>query len=278
MDARTFFPVLGPVLGVLVGVLATYLVQRKREFEERQRQKSELFYERLLIFLNTTQDAFNNQRKIVNLLVEKLEKKNIKNYENPDDLLTNLYFSMNEEELYLFQLIRGITENTLFKYNSLTVKLLEEYPQFYNELPEIRRLHSYLNLWLDNFNSVFRHNKNMCMVNTGVVDSSLPREVNKIIKKMLEEPWKGTIMEKIISKIFKPKIEKPWKETIYKKLSKEGLYLVGGEMSHMPDLSETKNLKKILKHSGEIKLVKSGYFDDKKMQKKSKGTRKKRRN
>ena len=190
MNIEAFLPIAGPVLGILVGTLATYFIQRRREFEERQRQQLESFYERLLIYLNATQDAFVNQCKIRNRLVEILREKTWpkREYETYDNLFAELYPTMNEEELHLFQFIRGITENTLFKYNSLVVQLLDEYPQFYNDLPELRQLHDHLNLWLDKYNSVFRDKENMCLVYVGVEDKKpFPKEIDRIIKAKIEK-------------------------------------------------------------------------------------------
>ena len=76
----------------------------------------------------------------------------------------------------------------MFKYNSLVVQLLDEYPQFYNDLPELRQLHDHLNLWLDKYNSVFRDKENMCLVYVGVEDKKpFPKEIDRIIKAKIEK-------------------------------------------------------------------------------------------
>ena len=152
-------------------------------------EETKSFYEKMSFYLNATQDAFVNQCKIRNRLVKILGKKHdIKKYETYDKLFAELYPTMNEEERHLFQFIRGITENTLFKYNSLIVQLLNVYPHFYNDLPELRQLHDHLNLWLDKYNSIFRNKENMCLVYVGVEEKNpFPKEIDEIIKAKIDK-------------------------------------------------------------------------------------------
>jgi len=195
--------ILGPtIVGIVLTAFVTIVLERRREkrkraeekereIGERRKQQLDMFYEKLRLYLDATWNGFVNQCGIRDRLVQLLEKNHdlqeYREYEF-DELFAALYPTMNEEELSLFRFIRGITENTLFTYNSSIVQLLDAYPQFHSDVPEILQLHDHLNFWLSKYNSVFKDRADMCIVYVGVKDKKpFPRGIEKIIKEKIDQ-------------------------------------------------------------------------------------------
>ena len=207
--------ILGPtIVGIVLTALVTIVLERRREkrnrarekvkeAEERRKQQLDLFYEKLWLYLDATRNGFRNQRIIRDRLVQLLEKDHdlqpylsddhdLQPYKEwgykHDELFAALYPTMNEEEVYLFRLMRGITENTLFSYNNSIVQLLDKYPEFYTDVPEILKLHDHLNFWLAKYNSVFKDRDDMCLVYVGLKDEKpFPKGIRRIIKEKIAQ-------------------------------------------------------------------------------------------
>jgi hypothetical protein len=213
MDKAKLFEILVPTLLVVVLILSAILflerlnhqyeigkIQKaKRRIEEEMREAKEhlqkqaklKFYEELLFYLEAAWNGFVNQCRIRDRLVELVEKNHdltpYKGYEYPQ-LFAILYPEMNEEERSQVYFMRGITQNTLYKYNSKVVQLLDRYPDLNRELPELKQLQAHFNFWIARYNSVFQKQEEMCLVYVGVEDNKpFPKGIEAMIAGRIKE-------------------------------------------------------------------------------------------
>lgn len=80
------------------------------------------------------------------------------------------YPSLTDEEKFIFEQIKAMTSGPLYKGNSGILKLLEEHPELYEEIPTFTPLHSHLQIWISKFENVFSHREDMALVYVGVED------------------------------------------------------------------------------------------------------------
>lgn len=100
----------------------------------------------------------------------------------------SFYFpQLNDEEKFVFQQIRSITESGLYKNNLLIVAELKSNPQIFNEIPFTRELQQHLIFWINKFESVFTQRQDMCLLYVGVEDGvPYPSDVNQNINDWLK--------------------------------------------------------------------------------------------
>jgi len=82
---------------------------------------------------DATKDAYKYQAELRDKLVESLRKNH--NYDGNlqyEKLFMKYYPQLNEKEKILFELIRGVTENSIYKNNTELLDLLEKSEIFFN--------------------------------------------------------------------------------------------------------------------------------------------------
>lgn len=84
------------------------------------------------------------------MISERLEVKRDKQWEK---FFAFYYDQLNEEELFVFQQIRAMTEKGLFENNQAILNELEANPLIYQEIEGTRELQQHLAFWLNKFNS-----------------------------------------------------------------------------------------------------------------------------
>lgn len=99
------------------------------------------------------------------------------------------YFpQMTDEELFVFQQIRGMTETGLFDNNLAIIEELEANPEIYQEIEGTRALQQHLAFWLNKFESVFLKRQDMCLLYVGVEDGvPYPSGVDQNVKAWLTQ-------------------------------------------------------------------------------------------
>ncbi len=108
------------------------------------------------------------------------------------DMQFEKYFSyyfekLNNEEMFVFEQIRGMTEVGLYQNNLKIVNELNSNPQIIELIPDTKALQQHLEFWLNKYHSIFKQREDMCLLYVGVEDGvPYPNEVNNNIKNWLE--------------------------------------------------------------------------------------------
>lgn len=200
MDWLTIMvPVFTTVLGA---VLAYYLSQRetrkkiadseaKKEAAQRKLdiQKKQSFYELLNVHLQASYDAFTDQCRIRDKLLRLLGfDLNHFDWEKLEEVIADAYLNFTDEQRNLFDLIRSITENSLYTRNNEVLKLLMEKSEYFNELKEFKELQGHLELWNSKFNSFLKTRQDYCLIYVGVKeDKPFPTGIEDKVLKKIEE-------------------------------------------------------------------------------------------
>lgn len=193
-------PIVTTILGAL---LAYYFSQRaskrkiadseaKQEAAQRklELQKRLAFYERMNIHLQASHDAFIDQCRIRNKLLRLLGYDlNNFDWEKLEEIFVTAYPTLTSEQRNLFDLIRSITENSLYTRNNEVLELLKEESEYFNELPEFKELQSHLELWNAKFNSIFKTRSDYCLIYVGVKENKpfpggIEQKVEEVIKEL----------------------------------------------------------------------------------------------
>ncbi len=159
--------------------------QRKLELEKRL-----AFYERMNIHLQASHDAFIDQCRIRNKLLRLLGYDlDTFDWEKLEEVFVTAYPTLTSEQRNLFDLIRSITENSLYTRNNEVLELLKEESQYFNELPEFKDLQGHLELWNAKFNSLFKTRSDYCLIYVGVKENKpfrggIEQKVEEVIKEL----------------------------------------------------------------------------------------------
>ncbi len=98
------------------------------------------------------------------------------------------YPDMNEDERFIFDQIRAMTEGPMHEGNRNIVELLEQYPDLYQELPLFNQLHAHLKIWLSKYDRVFLEREDMALLYVGVEDGvPFPKEIDQQVEGWLAE-------------------------------------------------------------------------------------------
>lgn len=191
--SRLIIPIIiTAILSSVSGGLVTHTIDRakeKRLIAQAEYNRRRTFYQQMKLHLDASYDAFSNQVFARGRLVKLLEKNHGTlprlQYE---ELFRGYYPELNEEEKILFEFIRGITETSLYKHNKEMLGLLEKYPEYYDELPELRTLYEHLDLWMSKYNSLFVNREDTCLVYVGVEEEKpFPRNITAKIVQLITE-------------------------------------------------------------------------------------------
>lgn len=77
---------------------------------------------------------------------------------------------MNEDDTFLFEQIRAMTEGPLRDGNAEALAVLERHPYLLDQYPRLVDLQQHLVFWLNKYDRVFRRRPDMCLLYAGVED------------------------------------------------------------------------------------------------------------
>lgn len=181
-------PIITTVLGALLGYYFSRIAHKQKLVESQTRdkmteeklkqQKRLTFYRLMTVHLNASHDAFIDQARIRNRLLRMLgHDPRTFDWENLEETLAQAYPNLNDEQRTLFDLIRGITENSLFHRNKEMLTLLNVNSNYFHELPEFKDLQGHIELWLAKFEAILKQRQDYCIVYVGLKEKK-PFPVN----------------------------------------------------------------------------------------------------
>lgn len=192
-------PIVTTILGALLAYYFSQRASKKKiadseaKKEEAQRklelQKRLAFYERMNIHLQASHDAFIDQCRIRNKLLRLLGYDlDTFDWEKLEEVFAEAYPTLTSEQQNLFDLIRSITENTLYTRNNEVLELLTKESGYFNELPEFKELQSHLELWNAKFNSLFKTRSDYCLIYVGVKENKpFPKGIEQKVEEVIKE-------------------------------------------------------------------------------------------
>jgi len=192
-------PIVTTILGALLAYYFSQRASKKKiadseaKKEEAQRklelQKRLAFYERMNIHLQASHDAFIDQCRIRNKLLRLLGYDlDTFDWEKLEEVFVAAHPTLTNEQQNLFDLIRSITENTLYTRNNEVLELLTKESGYFNELPEFKELQSHLELWNAKFNSLFKTRSDYCLIYVGVKENKpFPKGIEQKVEEVIKE-------------------------------------------------------------------------------------------
>jgi DNA-binding winged helix-turn-helix (wHTH) protein len=143
---------------------------------------------RVALFQDNTYTAFKAQLARRNELATMLESRlNIERQQQFEKFFAQYYPQMTQQELFVFQQIRGITESGLYKNNQAILDELDSHPAILQEIGKAKALQQHLNFWVNKYHSVFLQREDMCLLYVGVEDGvPYPSGVDKEVQAWLK--------------------------------------------------------------------------------------------
>ncbi len=197
-------PLLTTFLGAVLGYIFTRHASKQKTAEAEakeklaaktlQKQDRLAFYQLMAVNLSASHDAFIEQCRIRNRILRLLgHDPRTFDWEELENTLADAFKNLNDEQRTLFDFIRGITENTLFRRNGAMLQLLgnKNNAKYFHELPEFEALQGHLELWSSKFESILKKHEDYCLVYVGVKEKkpfppSIDEKVSQEIRKMEE--------------------------------------------------------------------------------------------
>lgn len=192
-----------PIVTTVLGALLTYYFTRRahkkklieaeskeKNIEEKlKHQKRLMFYREMRVHLRASHDLFIDQCRIRNRLLRSLghEPKTF-DWEKLEETLSEAYPNLNSEQRNQFDLIRSITENSLFKRNEEMLALLDKNPDCFHELPEFQLLQGHIELWRSKFEALLKTRQDYCLVYVGVKEKKpFPAEIDDKVEQAIKQ-------------------------------------------------------------------------------------------
>ncbi|HFB66411.1 MAG TPA: hypothetical protein ENJ60_12810 [Aeromonadales bacterium] len=152
-------------------------------------KKSELFnsLKRISKYQEATLLTFKTQAKrrdeLVKMISERLHIKRNMQFEK----FFSFYFKkMNNNEKFVFDQIRAMTETGLLVNNQNILKELYNHPAIYDHFKNAKALQQHLEFWLNKYQGIFKKRQDMCLLYVGVEDDvPYPYGIDDKIKKWL---------------------------------------------------------------------------------------------
>lgn len=153
-----------------------------------QQQQLHAAITRIATYQSNTFTAFKAQVARRNELAEMLQHRlGVERNMQFEKFFSHYYGQMNQQELFVFNQIRAITETGLYQNNQAIVDELIDYPQIINEIPLTNELQQHLTFWLNKYHSVFTQRADMCLLYVGVEDGvPYPGGVDQNVKSWLD--------------------------------------------------------------------------------------------
>ena len=170
-------------------------------FSEAEIRQTIYHLKELDALLDESWAAFKAQNKLRNRLRGMLfDNYSIPPYEGYNDLFYKLHDQMNQEEMELFRLIRGMTEGTIFRLNDKLRQWVNDHP-VYQLLPEsasstemieeeMLQLKIHFNSWFDKYNAVFLHDGKQSLVylnDEKRQGTGFPRRLKPVVTQVINE-------------------------------------------------------------------------------------------
>lgn len=199
-----------PIATTVIGVLLTYYLTRhvdkkklieakskeqmaeskeKKTEEKLKHQKRLMFYREMRVHLHASHDLFIEQCRIRNRLLRSLGH-DLKTFdwEKLEKTLAKAYPNLNGEQRNQFDLIRSITENSLFKRNEEMLALLANNPDYFHELGEFRQLQGHLELWRSKFEALLKTRRDYCIIYVGVKEKKpFPEQIDEKVEQAIRQ-------------------------------------------------------------------------------------------
>jgi len=133
--------------------------------------------------------TFVAQAKRRNELVDMIQYRTGENRDMQFEKYFSYYFEqLSDEEKFVFDQIRSMTEVGLYENNQKTVEILKNNPEIITLIQGTKELREHLEFWLNKYNGIFQQRQDMCILYVGVEDGvPYPIEVNKNLKAWLEK-------------------------------------------------------------------------------------------
>ena len=144
--------------------------------------------ERIAVYQSNTFTSFKAQVLRRNELAEMLQHRlGVARNMQFEKFFSHYYSEMNQQELFVFNQIRAITETGLYLNNQAIVNELNEYPDILEAIPLTHELQQHLTFWLNKYHSVFTQRPDMCLLYVGVEDGvPYPSGVDQNVKTWLD--------------------------------------------------------------------------------------------
>jgi len=174
---------------LLISLLSMVVILLFLYIRYDNQNKLKLAVQRIINYQEISYLTFVAQAKRRNELVEMIESRVGKTREMQFEKYFSYYFdSLNEEEMFVFGQIRGMTEVGLYQNNLKVFNELNKHPQILTQIPNSKELQLHLEFWLNKYNSVFKQRKDMCLLYVGVEDGvPYPKDINKNLKDWLKQ-------------------------------------------------------------------------------------------
>ena len=92
------------------------------------------------------------------------------------------YANLSNDERFIFDQIRALTEGPIYQGNAAILKLLDEHPEIYREIELFAILYNHLNIWKNKYHRVFENRPEMAFVFVGEEDGlPFPSEIDGLV-------------------------------------------------------------------------------------------------
>ena len=137
--------------------------------------------------LRNTYTAFvaqcRRRNDLVAVMIQRLQIRDRLEYEK---FFFRYYDQMSDEEKFEFDQIRAMTEGPLYDGNRAILDVLNQQSRLLDAVPALVDLRQHLVFWLNKYDKVFKTNKRMCLLYTGVEDGvPFPAGLDRQIAKRL---------------------------------------------------------------------------------------------
>ena len=164
-------------------VLSTLIVLIFFAIKYYQKTKLHQTVENIASYQELSYSTFVAQAKRRNELVEMIEARIGEKREMQFEKYFSYYFEkLNNQEIFVFDQIRAMTETGLYQNNLKIVDELNKHPKIFKEIKGTKELQQHLTFWLNKYHSIFLQRKDMCLLYVGVEDGvPYPNDVNQNI-------------------------------------------------------------------------------------------------
>jgi DNA-binding winged helix-turn-helix (wHTH) protein len=98
------------------------------------------------------------------------------------------YANLSNNERFIFDQIRALTEGPIYQGNTAILKLLDEHPEVYREIELFVTLYNHLNIWKNKYHRVFENRPEMAFVFVGEEDGlPFPSEIDGLVDDWVAE-------------------------------------------------------------------------------------------
>gem|GEM_PF-1100378 len=143
--------------------------------------------QRIANYQTVTKATFIAQVKRRNELVAMIEGRIGEQREMQFEKYFSYYFKqLNDQERFVFDQIRAMTDNGLYQNNFKILEELNKYPEILRQIKGTKELKQHLIFWINKYDSVFAKRQDMCLLYVGVEDGvPYPSRVNENINAWL---------------------------------------------------------------------------------------------